>query len=171
MKKITFLFLLIGLSMVSGISQQAAKQVVTYKAHNPGWLVSVQEAYEQSQKTGKPIMANFTGSDWCGWCKKLTADVFIHQEFKDWASKNVVLLELDFPRRTQLPAEIAEQNAGMQQAFGIGGYPTIWLFKMKKEKDQFNIIPYGRTGYARSVEEFISTSKQIIDQGKAQNGI
>ena len=171
MKKLTIFTLLVLFTMVSGFAQKTEKTVVTHKAHNPGWLVSVQEAYTLSEKTGKPIMANFTGSDWCGWCKKLTADVFVHQEFKDWAAKNVILLELDYPRRTQLPAEIVEQNAGMQQAFGVGGYPTIWLFKMKKEKEQFNIIPYGRTGYAKSVDEFINASKQIIDQGKTQNGM
>ena len=43
-----------------------------YTAENPGWLVNVDEAYAISKKTGKPILANFTGSDWCGWCKRLT---------------------------------------------------------------------------------------------------
>lgn len=58
-----------------------------YKAENEGWLVNLEEAYQQSNKTGKPIMANFTGSDWCGWCKKLTASVFSKPEFKSWAKE------------------------------------------------------------------------------------
>ena len=53
----------------------------TYAPENEGWLVNLDEAYALSKKTGKPIMANFTGSDWCGWCKKLTADVFSKPEF------------------------------------------------------------------------------------------
>ncbi|PIQ15370.1 MAG: thioredoxin, partial [Flavobacteriales bacterium CG18_big_fil_WC_8_21_14_2_50_32_9] len=81
-----------------------------------GWEVDVNKAYEISKKTGKPILANFTGSDWCGWCIKLKNEVFIKDEFKTWAKDNVVLLELDFPRRFQLPEEIKQQNYGLQQA-------------------------------------------------------
>ena len=59
---------------------------------NAGWIVSLDEAVALSEKTGKPIMANFTGSDWCGWCIRLKAEVFDTPEFKDWASDNVILL-------------------------------------------------------------------------------
>src|SRR5690625_2238264 len=80
-----------------------------------GWMVDIEKAHEESVRTGKPIMANFTGSDWCGWCKRLTASVFSKQEFKDWAEDNVVLLELDFPRRMKLPEEIQQQNHSLQR--------------------------------------------------------
>ena len=81
-------------------------QAENYKAGNEGWLVNLDEAYNLSKKTGKPIMANFTGSDWCGWCKRLSAAVFQKPEFKQWADENVVLLELDFPRRKKIPDAI-----------------------------------------------------------------
>jgi len=100
-------------------------QSKTYTAANEGWLVSLDEAYALSQKTGKPIMANFTGSDWCGWCKRLTASVFSKPEFKKWADKNVVLLELDYPKRFKLPTDIQQQNANMQQSFRVTGFPTL----------------------------------------------
>ena len=127
-----------------------------YKAENPGWLVNLDEAYAEAQKTGKPIMANFTGSDWCGWCKRLTATVFSQPEFQKWAKDNVVLLEVDFPKRKQLPEDIAKQNQGLQQAFQIRGYPSVWIFDMEKDKDtgKFNIEAYGKTGYKATVDEF-----------------
>ena len=96
-----------------------------YTAHNPGWLVDIDEAYAKSKEEGKPIMANFTGSDWCGWCKRLTASVFSKQEFKDWAEDNVILLELDFPRRTKLPKKYQEQNYSLQQAFKVRNHSTL----------------------------------------------
>ena len=77
---------------------------------NAGWIVSLDEAVALSEKTGKPIMANFTGSDWCGWCKRLKAEVFDTPEFKDWASDNVILLELDFPRRTAISDELKKEG-------------------------------------------------------------
>lgn len=134
-----------------------------YKAENEGWLVSLEEAYQQSNKTGKPIMANFTGSDWCGWCKKLTASVFSQPKFKSWAKENVILLELDFPRRKQLPNDIQQQNFNMQQALQVRGYPTVWVFNLKKDSQKnFQLERLGKTGYKPSVEEFIADVEQML---------
>lgn len=163
MKKI--FFVLFSLVVTYSLFAQTDK---TYKAHNEGWLVSIDEAYEISKKTGKPIMANFTGSDWCGWCIRLTNDVFSKPEFKQWATKNVVLLELDFPRRKQLPENIRQQNAGLQQAFGVTGYPTVWVFFLNKDAktNQFNINGLGKTGYMPDVNAFIKGVEDMIKQGK-----
>lgn len=90
-----------------------------------GWLTSYDEAAKQSKKTGKPILMDFTGSDWCGWCIKLKEEVFSTPEFKAWAAKKVILLEVDFPRRTQQSAELKKQNQELAQKYNIEGYPTI----------------------------------------------
>jgi len=139
-----------------------------YKAHNEGWMVDMSKAYEESKKTGKPIMANFTGSDWCGWCIKLTNDVFSKPEFKKWADKNVILLELDYPRRKTLPDNIRQQNSSMQQTFKVTGYPTVWLFTVELDNasNSFQINPIGKTGYNKSVEAFIATVDQMIGSNK-----
>ena len=120
-------------------------------AQDEGWLVNIEEAYALSKKTNKPIMANFTGSDWCGWCKKLRAEVFSQPEFKKWAKENVVLLELDYPRKSKLPSAHAQQNAGLQQAFQVNGFPTIWVFDLDKPDNgqKFELKAYGKTGYLR----------------------
>ena len=55
-------------------------------------------------------MLFFTGSDWCGWCIRLQKEVFFKPEFKKWANKNVVLVELDFPKRTKLDEKTLRQN-------------------------------------------------------------
>ena len=46
------------------------------------WLINYDEVYNKSIKENKPILANFTGSDWCGWCKKLKKAVFDTETFK-----------------------------------------------------------------------------------------
>lgn len=129
---------------------------VEYTAENPGWMVNVDEAFAASKATGKPIMANFTGSDWCGWCKRLTATVFSQDAFKQWADKNVVLLELDYPRRKTLPENIMMQNQSLQQAFQVSGYPTVWVFNLAKDEktNHYTIEALGKTGYTATVEEF-----------------
>jgi thiol:disulfide interchange protein len=164
-KNINFLaailaFFALSLIVTNKVSAQAAAESVesTYKAENPGWITNLDEAFALSKKTNKPIMANFTGSDWCGWCKKLTASVFATPEFKVWAQKNVVLLELDFPRGKQIPEKIRVQNSNMQQAFQVSGYPTVWVFDLEKDevKNNYNVVALGKTGYRATVKEFTS---------------
>lgn len=138
-----------------------------YKAHQEGWMVNLEEAYAESKKTGKPIMANFTGSDWCGWCKRLSAAVFNKPEFQTWADENVVLLELDYPRRFQVPADIKKQNQDMQRAFGVSGFPTIWVFDLNKDENgKYSISAMGKTGYKPTVKEFTSEIESIVARSK-----
>ena len=96
-----------------------------------GWMTSWDQAAAESKRTGKPILADFTGSDWCIWCKRLKGEVFDTQEFKDWASKNVVLLELDYPSQNKQSAAIQEQNEKLKQKYSIEGYPTVLFLDHK----------------------------------------
>lgn len=137
---------------------------VAYASAKAGWLVDLDEAYAISVKEKKPILANFTGSDWCGWCKRLDADVFTKPEFQEWAKSNVVLLELDFPRYKKIPQKNQQQNFQMQQALGITGYPTIWLFNLTKDaaNGQYQVNPLGKTGYTQTPKQFISAVEAYI---------
>lgn len=143
---------------------QQAAAATPYASEKPGWLVDLDQAYELSKKSGKPILANFTGSDWCGWCKRLDASVFSTPKFQEWAKDNVILLELDFPRRKQIPEKNRQQNAAMQQALQITGYPTIWVLTLDKDAatGRYNINPRGKTGYAPTPEEFIGVVDQYV---------
>jgi protein disulfide-isomerase len=138
------------------------------------WYTDIKKADEISKSSGKPIFAFFTGSDWCGWCIKLQKDVFSKKSFIDWAKQNVVLLELDFPRKKQLPPELAQQNSGLQQALQVQGYPTIWLMYLQPEKGttKVNISTLGSLGYPRGgiqgQEEvkFLEEANAMLMKGK-----
>ena len=154
----SFLVFFLSVSSMLVMAQDA------YKAEAEGWLVDVEEAYKISKETGKPILANFTGSDWCGWCIRLKKSVFVHDEFKKWADNNVVLLELDFPRRKQLPEKYVKQNQGLQRAFNVRGFPTIWVFDLEwdNEANQFGIKALGKTGYTKTAGEFTNNVDKMI---------
>lgn len=111
------------------------------------WHTNLDKAAEISNKTNKPLLLFFTGSDWCGWCIKLQKEVLHTPEFDAWAKKNVVLLELDYPRRTAQDPIIAKQNAELQQAFKVRGYPTIWIVDLAKGANKVNFSALGSTGY------------------------
>jgi|TARA_B100000497_G_scaffold127213_1_gene168258 protein disulfide-isomerase len=118
-----------------------------YSQENDGWLLNFDKAAELSMKTGKPILANFTGSDWCGWCIRLKKEVFVTPAFKKWADENVILLELDYPRRTPQTEEIKKQNRELQQFFKVRGYPTLHMFNVGIADGKTQITSLGKTGY------------------------
>src|SRR3954469_19158244 len=74
------------------------------------WQTDFKKAQEQAKTDKKLLLVDFTGSDWCGWCIKLNREVFSKPEFKDYATKNLVLLEVDFPRAKVLPDSVRRQN-------------------------------------------------------------
>lgn len=78
------------------------------------WFTDLPAAVAEATKSKKPLLVDFTGSDWCGWCIKLKKEVFDTAEFKTWAADKVVLVEIDFPRKkAQSPAEKkGEQSIG-----------------------------------------------------------
>ncbi|MEZ6037990.1 MAG: thioredoxin family protein [Planctomycetota bacterium] len=106
------------------------------------WMTDFEAAKAAAKKDNKVILADFTGSDWCGWCIKLHKEVFDTPEFQKWADEKVVLLELDFPRNKQLPEDLVAQNKGLQRKFGIRGFPTIVF--MDAEGNEV-----GRSGYLK----------------------
>jgi thioredoxin-related protein len=95
-----------------------------------GWLDDYHKAQEEAKASHKLLLLNFTGSDWCGWCVRLYQDVLSQADFKDYANKNLVLLELDFPRpggsRAQAQtAELQKQNLELARQYNVYGFPTL----------------------------------------------
>lgn len=112
------------------------------------WHTDMGKASEYAIQEKKPLLMFFTGSDWCGWCIRLQNEVFKTDEFKKWANENVVLVELDFPKRVPQDDTIKAQNRQLQSMFKVRGYPTIWFAnpEMNSEK-KINLKSLGTTGY------------------------
>ena len=89
------------------------------------WQTDYAQAMEQAKQEKKFVILDFTGSDWCAPCIKLRREVFGSPEFLAFAEKNLVCVELDFPRKKSLPAELASQNEYLQQKFKIREFPTV----------------------------------------------
>jgi thioredoxin-related protein len=93
------------------------------------WLENVPQAAQQAQSENKLLLLDFTGSDWCGWCKKLDAETFSTPEFLDYAGKNLVLVQLDFPRRKSQTDDLKEANNELKEKYAVQGFPTVILMK------------------------------------------
>ncbi len=89
------------------------------------WSTDLPAAQAQAKKDKKIVLINFTGSDWCGWCKKLQAEVFTTKEFDTFAKNKLVLVEIDFPNQKKQSAELKKANEALQAKYKAEGFPTI----------------------------------------------
>jgi thioredoxin-related protein len=89
------------------------------------WSTNYNRAQQEAKANNKLLFVNFTGSDWCGYCIRLDREIFSKPQFKDYASKNLVLMEVDFPRRKEQSTEIRRQNQELAEQYQIEGFPTI----------------------------------------------
>ncbi len=111
------------------------------------WYTDMNKAVEVSKKENKPLFLFFTGSDWCGWCIRLQNEVFKTPEFIKWAKENVILVEVDFPRKTPQSDTLKNQNASLNQLFEVRGYPTVWFVKSSSIDGKNNLEKLGSSGY------------------------
>jgi protein disulfide-isomerase len=95
------------------------------------WTTDMDAALKQSEKTGKPILVDFSGSDWCGWCIKLDDEVFSKKAFIDFAKENLILVLLDFPRSKAMSAEQKKKNNALAKKYGVSGFPTVLILDSK----------------------------------------
>ena len=122
-----------------------------------GWQTDYKAALEQAAKTDKPVLLDFTGSDWCGWCIKLDKETFSQPEFKTFAEKNLVLVTVDFPNNKPQSADVKKQNEELQKKFGVDGFPTLVLLDSKGKEIARNVgyLAGGPKGFIEWVEKSV----------------
>lgn len=126
------------------------------------WMTDFDAAVDEAKSSGKHLLMNFTGSDWCGWCIKLKDEVFSHSSFADYAEENLVLLELDFPRRKPQSDEVKAQNEKLAQRFDVRGFPTILLMGPDGEA-------VAKTGYQPGgAEAYVDHLQELIEEAAAR---
>lgn len=141
---------------VEGTAVKPASSVAVAANAESQWGTSFEAAKKVSAERGIPILADFSGSDWCGWCIKLEKEVFSKAAFKDYAKTNVVLLLVDFPRRKTLGTELKSQNQKLAQTYGIEGFPTVLLLDSTGKE-------LARTGYQPGgAEKYVEHLKSLL---------
>ncbi len=125
-------------------------------AAGESWLTDFAQAKKTAAETQRPVLVDFSGSDWCGWCIKLDQEVFSQAAFKAYAASNLVLLLADYPRKKEQPAELKKQNEGLAETYAIRGFPTILLLDAAGKE-------LARTGYrAGGAEAYVEHLKQLL---------
>ena len=108
------------------------------------WETDYAKALETAKRENKQVFLDFTGSDWCGPCIQLQKRAFSRPEFINYAQKNLILVEIDYPQRKKQSPALVKQNERLAKQYGIEekGYPTLVLLdpagKIVRELSGYN---------------------------------
>jgi thioredoxin-related protein len=138
---------IIGLLAVCALLQAGAEDL--------NWTTDLPKALAKAKAENKLVMMDFTGSDWCSWCIKLNKEIFSQPEFAAYAAKNIVAVEVDFPRHKEQPDEQKQANGKLAKKYEIQGYPTVIVLNGAGEK-------VGELGYQEGgPKPFIDKLKEL----------
>ncbi len=148
MKKI-FLSMILLTAIILGCSKSSAND-------NLNWEENLETALQKAKTENKAVLVNFTGSDWCQWCIRLSDEVFSKPEFEEYAEQNLILVRLDFPRSIEQSAETKMYNNQLAQRYGIQGFPTILLFNSQGQMVlQTGYQPGGPVSYVNHLKSYL----------------
>jgi protein disulfide-isomerase len=105
-------------------------------AHAAEWNTDYDKALATAKSSHKYVLIDFNGSDWCGPCIEMKKVVFSAPAFATYASKNLILLDIDYPQQKKLPDALKKQNDILAKQYGIerSGYPTVVLLDPNGKK-------------------------------------
>jgi thioredoxin-related protein/tetratricopeptide (TPR) repeat protein len=150
-------FVLVGLGALAGLA----------RAEEGPWQTDFEAAKAKAKAEKKLLLVDFTGSDWCGWCKRLVAEVFGKEEFKKEAPAKFVLVEVDFPNAKKQSDGLKKQNKELQKRYKVRGYPTIFVMDADgKVIAQTGYRPGGPNAYMKHLGEFLDTYETVLKMRK-----
>ncbi|PKN71366.1 MAG: thioredoxin [Candidatus Cloacimonetes bacterium HGW-Cloacimonetes-3] len=124
------------------------------------WITNYDESLKLAKSLNRPVLVNFTGSDWCSWCIKLSKEVFTEEVFLKYAKENLVLLKLDFPKSIAQTPEEKAANDKLSKQFKITGFPTIILLSPEgTELARTGYQPGGANAYVAHLKSLLAAKE------------
>jgi thioredoxin-related protein len=98
--------------------------VYSFVAIAQDWHTNMDEAKQIALTNNERILLVFQGSDWCGPCIKLDAQVFKTKEFQSLVKDKFVMLKADFPRKkvNKLSPELEAHNSKLAETYNNQGF-------------------------------------------------
>ncbi len=144
-----------------------------------GWTTDFEAAKKQAADENKNLILYFTGSDWCGYCIKLTKDVFSQDAFKNAVKDKFILVELDFPKKPENISKLSEaliaQNAALKNKYSLKErFPSVYLTDANgKPFARTGSLPIGPKTYVKHLDQLLAvreTSESAFTEAKDMEG-
>jgi len=92
------------------------------------WFEDYGKAMNKARVEGKPVMIWFTRTKNSPLCKRLSAELFVHKEFEDWADASVIRLRVDSNIKESNTAKRKDREryvAGLKKRYRAMGQPVV----------------------------------------------
>ena len=125
-----------------------------------GWLDDYDAALKKAAAENKHVVIDFSGSDWCGWCKRLEKEVLSKKSFREGVTNDYVLVYIDSPSNKELLSDRAKvENPKLVEKYDIHGFPTALIINAKGEV-------VANTGYrAGGAKKYVKHLKALKKHG------
>jgi thioredoxin-related protein len=93
----------------------------------------------------------------------LESQVFGSSKFADFAEKNLVLVEVDFPTKKKQSKELKKANNELKERFNVGGFPTVVLLDADGKKIGEEVgydADEGAGAYMKKLEAMVKKAKK-----------
>jgi protein disulfide-isomerase len=126
------------------------------QAADLNWGTDLPKAQAQAKAANKMVLLDFTGSDWCGWCKKFDKEALSTDKFADYAKTHLELVTVDFPREKPQSDDLKAANKALGAKYGVDGYPTFIVLNAdgKEIGRQVGYAPGGPEAFIAQLEGF-----------------
>ncbi len=128
---------------------------------------SFNDALKSAKEQDKKVIIDIY-TDWCGWCKKMDADVYGKEDIKDLVSDNFIFYKLNAEGDEKVTYNGKQYTASdLASYFEVSGYPTtVFLepngkvIEYNYNKTKMNNLPgYYKESQFKKVLEFILDEK------------
>lgn len=130
-----------------------------------GFTDNLDEALKRAKENKRYVVAVFSGSDWCGWCKKLEKEILSTDTFRKGAEGKYELVYIDNPRNKDLLSEHGKKNnEKLTDKYEIRGFPSVLVLDADGKK--VAELGYEKAGPAKFLEKLETAIKQAPDIAK-----
>ena len=148
-----------------GAATLAAEKPAADGAAPGQWTMDFDAARKVAAERKLPLLLNFTGSDWCAWCKLMDKQVFSQAAWQTFAKNSLMLVWLDFPNdKTLVPEKHVARNRALYDLFGIQGFPSYIVL------DDDGKTQLGQLGADKDItpELFIARLSDVLQERESE---
>lgn len=134
------------------------------------WGTDMAKAQTEAKASGKLILLNFAGSDWCSPCIQMKKKIFSAAVFQQFADKNLMLVRADFPRKrkNRLSKTQVRHNEALAEKYNRKGiFPlTVLMNAQGKVLKAWEGMPRLRPHeFIAQIKPFIKTKTNNLNTG------
>lgn len=119
-----------------------------------GWSTNFTTAQKKAKASNKLMLVNFTGKKWCGYCIKQEKNIFKKSAFKKYASKNLILVELNFKQGKKPKKGYGE----LKTKYSVSGFPTVLVLDSEGKQ----LARYGGYDSSMTVEKYVERLDKLV---------